>query len=50
MSRALLMALLLALDACATSPQLLKGSGETTPPPLGYVIDCAKNPAQEHCQ
>lgn len=41
--------LALLLGGCAT-PQILRGSGEAAPPPIGYVVDCARNPAQEHCQ
>lgn len=41
-------ALALLLGGCA-APQLLRGSGEVTPPPIGYVVDCARQPAQEHC-
>jgi len=49
MRRALAIALLLALSGCATA-QRLQGSGEPTPPPPGYLVDCARNPDQEHCK
>lgn len=42
-------AMSLLLGGCAT-PQILRGSGEATPPPIGYVVDCARNPGQEHCK
>lgn len=41
-------ALALLLGACGTL-QTLKGSGTPAEPPIGYVVDCAKNPAQAHC-
>lgn len=39
----------LALGGCE-STQILKGRGEVTTPPLGYVVECAKNPALENCK
>lgn len=49
MSRALAILLLLALAGCA-APQRLTGSGVPAEPPVGYLIDCAQNPDQEHCR
>lgn len=37
------------LGGCA-APQLLKGSGEATPPPTGYIVECAKSPSLENCK
>lgn len=50
MMRGLLIALLLALAGCGDQPRQLQGSGVETSPPVGYIVDCDKNPAQEHCQ
>jgi hypothetical protein len=57
MKRALLMVLLTIIGvalarmlAGCESTQILKGRGEATEPPIGYVIECAKNPALENCK
>lgn len=36
------------LAACA-APQRLEGSGVIAPPPLGWLVACANNPAMEGC-
>lgn len=43
------LALVALLSGCA-APQQLKGSGAPADAPIGYLIDCVKNPDQEHCK
>ena len=32
------------------STQILKGRGEATDPPIGYVVECVKHPELENCK
>lgn len=42
-------ALALLLGGCE-STQILKGRGEATDPPIGYVVECVKHPELENCK
>lgn len=47
MIRPLLIALLLALAGCASTPRVLESSGIEAPPPMGWLEHCATDPGPE---
>jgi len=42
-------ALSLLLGGCAPPPVRIQGSGVEAPPPVGYIVWCAENPADPLC-
>jgi hypothetical protein len=41
--------LALLIGGCAREPHVIRGSGEATLPPMGWIIFCQENPKHKAC-